>query len=1241
MAESKDYRQVLTDRLIEQLEQGTAPWQKPWDAKAGIPRLPYNPTSGKEYRGANSLALSMYGRSDPRWCTYKQAEAKGWQVRKGEKGALVEYWKFFDEQPAVDDKGRPILDEKGEQKKITVQLEKPQVFRAVVFNAEQMDNVPELAKGPRLYEWDPLERAEQILASSQAKIFHDQNDRAFYSPARDEIHMPGRDQFPSSQAYYSTALHELGHWTGHESRLGRDLTGGFGSSDYAKEELRAELASYFLADKLGIPHEAGGLDQHAAYVKSWIKALKDDKNEIFRAARDAEQITEYVLQMDRERTKEVGQERGEPARDIGAENGEVAAALARYQEAKRNIEQPQPLNLRDGKRQSGPLPGQLEADFQKERLDEATQKAFGFELPASWNGNVQVMGVVEVEENGRKEVVSALEAGEGVQPQFYGVYAQLEGGRHEWLADRPDLAKATDLAERLVSVHQLAQPKIEAVLAVDVSKALQNPDVSFEHFTAFKGGANLDEALRTAGLQTVGDVTGHDLRNFGQTAREKLSTVFGIAPGESEVSNAYLEHKGLSTHFALTAGSLVQGIEFEFERKARVTVIAPPPPEKELAKERTALNVPYREKEAAKALGAKWDKDAKGWYAPEGTDLKPLAKWLPKEREQGQSVPAPAAEGQALPSPAVAKAAHEMKLAEFMPTARAEKLVEHGREWQVYQGEKSLGMAEGPDAESAIKAVHHREVNNALWGNSPAAPWASDPGHTALGSKPTMPPPAVLAEYPDLVEKFPEVVKAAPVQEKTWLAVPFKEKHLAREAGAKWDTGAKAWYAPPGVDLEKLSKWIPRQDLGQAKALDPLEEFAKAIRAAGLEITDKQGKPLMYPEMDGELHRVPLAAGKKGNRDGAYVGYLDGRPAGIIHNWSTGERQNWKLEGPELSAEERARLAAEAAVNKQQRAEKLAVEHEAAAGKATARWNRAAELQPGAQTPYLERKQVEGFGLRREGNDLLVPVRDVDGKMWAVQTIFPEKKELVPGTEPLDKVFTKDAKKEGHFHMIGQVRPGEPIITVEGYATGASVHMATGYAVAVSFDSGNLEPVVAALKERYPTNPHFVGADDDRFAKPGRKHVNAGLTKAIEAASKHEVGVIVPKFAEGSRGTDFNDMHVEQGIGAVTAVVDQAIGQTMARSRDQANELARQRLGPSAEIEPAAANSRHTGEVVGVTGYHATQVKGEKAVVHQVKDLDKLPTPGKVATIQYHDGKAKVTDRSQDKDKNRQAQLQR
>ncbi|MGA5726578.1 zincin-like metallopeptidase domain-containing protein, partial [Ralstonia thomasii] len=331
--ELREYRQALTEKLIEQLKEGTAPWQKPWEARTGADRLPYNAVTGKPYRGINSLWLSSVamanGFDDPRWATFKQAQSQDWQIRKGSKGVRIEYYVFTEQRGVTDAQGRPVLDEEGKQKKITVELDRPIRTTAVVFHVSQMDNVPELDRGPRQYEWDPVERAEQILGASGARILHDQNDRAFYTSMRDEIHMPGRDQFPTQAAYYGTALHELGHWTGHESRLNRKLGNSFGSPDYAKEELRAELASYFLADQLGIPHEPG---QHAAYVNSWIQALEQDHNEIFRAAADAQKITEYVLSLDRDIdvAKDAGRERG--AREVGGRDvadGQDAPAVRR------------------------------------------------------------------------------------------------------------------------------------------------------------------------------------------------------------------------------------------------------------------------------------------------------------------------------------------------------------------------------------------------------------------------------------------------------------------------------------------------------------------------------------------------------------------------------------------------------------------------------------------------------------------------------------------------------------------------------------------------------------------------------------------------------------------------------------------------------------------------------------------------------------------------------------------------
>jgi len=240
----KTFHEQIAENLIEQLKKGTAPWQKPWQPGDPLLTLPNNPTTGKNYKGINVLQLMCQGRTDPRWLTYKQAVNFGAQVRKGEKSTLVQHWKFADERIKKDDNGNPVLDSEGKQIKEQVKLERPRVFYASVFNAEQIDNLPKLdIKAP---DWEPLDRAEQILQQSNAVIHHGENDRAFYRASTDSIHLPHKHQFSASEHYYATALHELGHWSGSETRLNRDLSHPFGSEGYAKEELRAEIASMLL-----------------------------------------------------------------------------------------------------------------------------------------------------------------------------------------------------------------------------------------------------------------------------------------------------------------------------------------------------------------------------------------------------------------------------------------------------------------------------------------------------------------------------------------------------------------------------------------------------------------------------------------------------------------------------------------------------------------------------------------------------------------------------------------------------------------------------------------------------------------------------------------------------------------------------------------------------------------------------------------------------------------------------------
>ena len=305
MAKQRELYAQVAETLIEKIRSGTAPWQKPW--KGVQEAFPINGTTGKRYRGGNMMWLMAQEREDPRWMTYQQAQSVGAQVKKGEKGIPLIYWQFQEE--------KTVKDEDGQKKKVIVELERPRSFVFTVFNAEQIDGLPAIER-PEKRDWDPVQRAEDIIAASGARIEHKAGNRAFYRASEDKIVLPRQEQFQSADGYYSTALHELGHWTGHSSRLDREVgRNPFGSIEYAKEELRAEIASMMLGAEVGLSGRED--DSHAAYVGSWCKVLEDDPREIFRAAADAEKIMDYVLELEREKVL------GQTARQAAGELLEV------------------------------------------------------------------------------------------------------------------------------------------------------------------------------------------------------------------------------------------------------------------------------------------------------------------------------------------------------------------------------------------------------------------------------------------------------------------------------------------------------------------------------------------------------------------------------------------------------------------------------------------------------------------------------------------------------------------------------------------------------------------------------------------------------------------------------------------------------------------------------------------------------------------------------------------------------
>ena len=329
----RDLRQEVTDKMIEVLDKGEIPWNKPWESfENGLPR---NMATGREYNGANSLMLMMAGYHDPRFGTFRQVNELGGKVTRGEKGIPIEFWgkepfyqrrdttvKYLDRAYKVFSEDRDVVHIGGfkdsastlairpselkvhHQGKVLTwdeahkSLDRSTVRTYVVFNVEQCTDLEKLHPLDIPDRKIPVnERAEQIMAAMKKDglAFAEHPEHAFYSPRRDQVSLPPKQNFTSVEGYYGTALHEIGHATGATQRLNRDgITGGhqFGTDEYAKEELRAEIFSAFMAVQTGIPHD---MMQHQAYVQNWAQILRKDKHEIFRAAADASKAVDYVL----------------------------------------------------------------------------------------------------------------------------------------------------------------------------------------------------------------------------------------------------------------------------------------------------------------------------------------------------------------------------------------------------------------------------------------------------------------------------------------------------------------------------------------------------------------------------------------------------------------------------------------------------------------------------------------------------------------------------------------------------------------------------------------------------------------------------------------------------------------------------------------------------------------------------------------------------------------------------------
>lgn len=293
MAQHEKAYAVITDRILDALDGGDVPWRKPWSLPTGL--RPQNAVSKRPYSGINALILGLAGYSEPRWITYRKAAELDGNVRKGERGSPVVWWRSYDKPCDPAHPGE--ICNRCDPRHPGIQRWWSLGYHSV-FNLEQCDGLdfPEIAALPDAP--PPIEAADAIVASmpNRPPVTHDGGDKAYYIPRKDSVHLPPKEAFSGAGEYYATVLHELGHATGHESRLNRHgLETGiapFGSPTYSREELAAEFASAFLCAEAGIENT---IANSAAYIAGWAKAIKKDRRLVVQAASQGQKAADYIL----------------------------------------------------------------------------------------------------------------------------------------------------------------------------------------------------------------------------------------------------------------------------------------------------------------------------------------------------------------------------------------------------------------------------------------------------------------------------------------------------------------------------------------------------------------------------------------------------------------------------------------------------------------------------------------------------------------------------------------------------------------------------------------------------------------------------------------------------------------------------------------------------------------------------------------------------------------------------------
>lgn len=623
---------ALSKQIAEQIMRGTASFLTAHENERID--LPYNPVTGKNYTAANNMVLSAKGYADSRWLTYDQAVEQGYQVKKGEKATEIAYYHYVDYNTKE-------------------KLDKPKIQTVKLFNAQQLTGIETMPSRTSSKE-EALAKVQSIFENSQVKIVNNQKDKVFYRSKDDTIYMPPKENYKDELAYSSAAIHELCRWAGNgEDRLNYE-TVPFGTEAFARQKLRAEIATYMLCKEMGIPFEPQGQQ----FADQWAQIIEKHPFEILNAAKDAEKIKGFVMEFDKTLEKAQELEQGQEVQkektfeDYGItfynnNNGNQNALLKNTDKLKQEI-----LN-----RFSQTVDPSV-ADYFMENMKIYRMDNKNFEFSYKINASDPNSEKFEKLSDPAKDQLDLLDQ------NLHFIMENLSSDFRE-MADKilvpskqnfnkaeqapAEQVRQTEQTQAPEQQEKQQAPKKEWKEMIKLSVPYDEKDEAKKLGAKWSAKQETWYVLDGADLQPFYNWLPKEKkvelimasRDYLNVPREEKDEAKALGAKWDRFQKSWYVEKGTDLEpFAKWTGQKEQAVsqpaeqpkqeqsaEQKQEHTEKQEVTAAP----KLAEDKTFLAVPFEEKNAAKKLGAKWDKDNKSWYVEKGADLNQFKDWLVDE----------------------------------------------------------------------------------------------------------------------------------------------------------------------------------------------------------------------------------------------------------------------------------------------------------------------------------------------------------------------------------------------------------------------------------------------------------------------------------------------------------------------------------------------------------------------------------------------------------------------------------